>query len=124
VHVLSPALRIAKKLMERGVKLKTNDLYYTRDEIKKVTGAEAFTFPDGLSGFECIVIVAGHRLYRPIPESQLRQHLTKCKLTIDNVEEAGKNYEWNQVQCCWGQPLAGVESLLREVGGDPRGRLS
>jgi nucleotide sugar dehydrogenase len=95
VHVLSPALRITKRLLERGVKVKINDPYYTREEIKKITGAESFTFPDGLSEFECILIVAGHRLYRAIPESRLRPYLTNCKLIIDNLEEAWKHFDWN-----------------------------
>jgi len=95
VHVLSPTLRIAKRLMERGVRVKINDPYYTEDEVKKITGAETFKFPDGLSEFECILIVAGHRLYRAIPESQLRRFLTNCKLIIDNLEETWKNFDWS-----------------------------
>ncbi len=95
VHVLSPALRISKRLKERGVKVKINDPYYTRDEIMKLSSAETFEFPEGLSEFECILIVAGHRLYRAIPESQLKRHLAKCKLIIDNLEETWKHFNWS-----------------------------
>jgi hypothetical protein len=94
VHVLSPALRIARRLMERGVKVKINDPYYTQEEIKKIAGIEVFEFPNGLTEFECILIVASHRIYRAIPESQLLKFLTKCKLIIDNLEEAWKNFDW------------------------------
>ena len=94
VHVLSPTLRISKRLMEREVHVKINDPYYNADEIKKITGAETFSFPEGLSEFDCIVITAGHRLYRAIPESQLKQYLVKCKLIIDNLEETWKNLSW------------------------------
>jgi len=94
VHVLSPTLRIAKRLMERGAEVKINDPYYTPDEIKKITGAETFDFPKGLAEFECILIVAGHRIYRAIPESELLKSLAKCKLIIDNLEETWKDFDW------------------------------
>ncbi|MGP8069986.1 MAG: nucleotide sugar dehydrogenase [Candidatus Bathyarchaeia archaeon] len=94
VHVLSPTLRMSKRLIGRGVSVKINDPYYTADEIKKITGAETFAFPDGLSGFDCIAIVAGHRVYRAIPEIQLKRYLGTCKLIIDNLEETWKNFTW------------------------------
>lgn len=72
-----------------------NAPYYTPEEIKKIANSETFSFPEGLSEFECIVIVAGHRLYRAIPESQLRKFLPHCKLIIDNLEETWKNFNWN-----------------------------
>ncbi len=94
VHVLSPTLRMSKRLMDRGLHVKINDPYYTADEIKKITGADTYSFPEGLSEFDCIVIVAGHRLYRAVPESQLKQYLGKCKLIMDNLEETWKNFSW------------------------------
>lgn len=97
VHILSPTLRISKRLMELGVKVKVNDPYYTKDEIKKITGAENFQFPDGLSEFDCILIVAGHRAYKAISESQLKQHLTNCRLVIDNLEETWKEFDWESI---------------------------
>lgn len=95
VHVLSPALRISKRLTERGVKVKINDPYYTEDEIRRLTGAETFPFPDGLSEFECIVIVAGHRFYKAVPETKLFGHLNNCKLVLDNLEETWRTLDWN-----------------------------
>ena len=97
VHILSPALRISKRLMELGAKVKVNDPYYTGDEIKKITGAENFQFPAGLSEFDCILIVAGHRSYRAISESELKQHLTNCRLVIDNLEETWKEFDWKSM---------------------------
>ena len=41
--------------------------------------------------FDCILIVAGHRLYKAIPETELKSHLKKCKLIIDNLEETWKH---------------------------------
>jgi hypothetical protein len=97
VHILSPALRISKRLIERGVDVKINDPYYTSDEIRKVTGAETFQFPTDLSEFDCIVIVAGHRAYKAIPESDLKRYMTKCRLVLDNLEEIWKSFDWNSI---------------------------
>jgi nucleotide sugar dehydrogenase len=94
VHVLSPALRISKRLMERGVNVKINDPYYTPEEIKRLTGACTFSFPHGLSEFECIIIVAGHRLYKAVPEAKLLEHLKNCKLVLDNLEETWRTFDW------------------------------
>lgn len=97
VHVLSPTLRIAKRLMERGVRVKINDPYYSPDEIKNITGANSFEFPQGLAEFECIIIVAGHRLYRAISESQLKSYLANCRLIISNMEEAWRDFDWKSI---------------------------
>jgi len=94
VHILSPTLRLSKRLGERGVNVRVNDPYYSDDEIKRITGAQSFSFPNDLAQFDCILIVAGHRAYRAIPETQLKGHLKKCKLIIDNLEETWKNYDW------------------------------
>ena len=98
VHVLSPCLRLCKRLKEKGVTVKVNDPYYTRDEIRNLTDAETFTFPEGLSEFECILIVAGHRLYRAVTESQLRKNLSNCRLVLDNVEEAWAGFDWESMK--------------------------
>jgi nucleotide sugar dehydrogenase len=95
VHILSPTLGLAKRLRERNVKVKINDPYYTNDEIRRITEADTFSFPDGLLEFDCILIVAGHRLYKAIPETKLKSHLKKCKLIIDNLEETWKHVDWN-----------------------------
>ncbi len=93
VHVLSPALRISRRLVERGVNVKVNDPYYTPEEIKKLTGAETFPFPEGLSEFECIIIVAGHRVYKAVSEVKLISHLKNCKLVLDNLEETWRAFD-------------------------------
>ena len=94
VHVLSPTIRIAKRLRERNVNVKVNDPYYTDAEIRAITGAPSFEFPEGLSEFECVMIVAGHRLYRAVSENRLKDILTNCRMIIDNLEEAWRNFDW------------------------------
>jgi nucleotide sugar dehydrogenase len=93
VHVLSPTLRISRRLTERRVKVKVNDPYYTSDEINRLTGTESFSFPEGLSEFDCVVIVAGHRSYKAIPEAKLKTHLKNCKLILDNLEEIWRTFD-------------------------------
>jgi len=93
VHVLSPTIRLTKRLSERGVNVKVNDPYYDPEEIKRITGAETFTFPEELRNFDCIVIVAGHRLYKAVPEMRLLTHLKNCKLVLDNLEETWKGLD-------------------------------
>ena len=92
VHVLSPSLRLSSRLAERQVHVKINDPYYTSDEIRQLTGAESFSFPEGLSEFDCIVIVAGHRSYKAVPEAKLKGYLKNCKLVLDNLEEIWRTF--------------------------------
>jgi len=94
VHVLSPTLGLAKRFRERNINLKINDPYYTGDEIRRIVQSDTFSFPDGLSEFECVLIVAGHRLYKAIPETELKRHLNNCKLIIDNLEETWKHVDF------------------------------
>ncbi len=96
VHILSPTLRIVERLKEKRVEVKVNDPYFTREEIKDITGCDAFEFPEGLKEFDTVVITAAHRLYRAIPESTLLQNLENCKLILDNVEEAWKKFNFKK----------------------------
>jgi len=112
VHVLSPTLRITKRLTEKGVRVKVNDPYYSKEEIKKLTGAEYFEFPKGLVEFDCILIVAGHRQYRAISESNLKRYLTNCKLIIDNIEETWRTYNWDSSNITYS--IAGDSHWLEE----------
>lgn len=77
--------------------MKINDPYYTQEEIKKLAGTETFAFPEGLSEFDCVVIVAGHRLYKAIPELKLFTHLKRCKLVLDNLEETWRTFNWTSL---------------------------
>ena len=98
VHVLSPTIRMAKRLSERGAKVRVNDPYYTTEEINKLTGTEAFAFPDDLQDFDCIVIVAGHRIYKAIQEAKLMRYLKNCKLVLDNLEETWRSFDWSSTR--------------------------
>lgn len=85
VCVLSPTIKIAEKLMENGIVVKIHDPYYTKEEIKKFSGADTFKFPEELGEFDTILITSGHRLYSFIPKEKILENLKNCKLIIDNV---------------------------------------
>ena len=85
VHVLSPALSIVKKLKEKGVEVKVHDPYYSEKEIKDLLDVESLKFPQGLKGFDTILIVANHMKYRYVNESRITENLQHCKLILDNM---------------------------------------
>jgi nucleotide sugar dehydrogenase len=94
VHILSPTLRIVERLREKGIHVKVHDPYYSEEEIKEITGVDAFKFPEGLGEFDTIVITAGHRIYKAIPEALLLRNLRNCRLILDNVEEAWRRFDF------------------------------
>lgn len=91
VHVLSPALPIAKKLKEKGIDVKIHDPYYSTEEIAKLTGCESFIFPQGLQDRDGIIVVSPHMHYRYVHKQELLQHLSNTKLILDNMGT------WNDV---------------------------
>jgi len=112
VHVLSPTIRIARRLREKGVQVKVNDPYYSSEQIRSLTDAPDFKFPTGLSEFECVLIVAGHRLYKAISEKTLRANLGNCRMIIDNMEEAWRDFDWNAAGIEY--HVAGDKNWLRQ----------
>jgi nucleotide sugar dehydrogenase len=95
VHTLSPTLRIVPHLKEKGVEVKVHDPYYSEQEIRQIVGAESFTFPEGLREFDAVVIVAAHRAYRTVPDSVILKNLVRCRLIVDNVEEAWRRLDFS-----------------------------
>ncbi len=85
VHVLSPAIAIAKKLKEKGIEAKIQDPYYSEKELKEITGLGSFKFPSGLKEFDTILIVANHMQYRYTNESKVLENLENCRLILDNM---------------------------------------
>lgn len=84
VHVLSPAIAITKMLQQAGVEVKVHDPYYSAEEIKNITGCETLNFPEGLKGFDTILLVSGHRKYTYTKTLDILQHLEHTKLILDN----------------------------------------
>ncbi|NOX71550.1 MAG: hypothetical protein GXO64_02525, partial [Candidatus Micrarchaeota archaeon] len=86
VTILSPTLRLVELLKKEGIEVKVNDPLYTDDEIRKMSGAEPFKFPDEMEEFDAILIVADHKHYRFTPHKIIRENLKNCKLILDNTE--------------------------------------
>jgi UDP-N-acetyl-D-mannosaminuronate dehydrogenase len=95
VHILSPTLKIVRRLKEKGVEVKVHDPYYSENEIRQIVGAESFSFPEGMKEFDAVVVVAGHRAYRSVPEATILKNLENCRLVLDNVEEAWRRIEFS-----------------------------
>ncbi len=92
VHVLSPALPIARKLKEKGIDIKVHDPYYTTEEITKLTGCETLVFPQGLQDRDCILLVSPHMHYKYVHKQELLENLKNAKLILDNMGT------WNDLQ--------------------------
>jgi len=86
VHILSPTIRIAQYLITKGITVKVHDPYYTAEEIKQITGADTFDFPDGLSEFDTVLIISDHREYQATPRKLILDSLARCKLILNNTE--------------------------------------
>jgi len=85
VHTLSPTIRIASYLKEKGIEVKVHDPYYQPEEIEQICGVGTFDFPAGLSEFDTILVVADHREYQSVPRSRILANLKNCRLILDNV---------------------------------------
>ncbi len=85
VHVLSPAIPIAKMLKENKIDVKVNDPYYSDDEIKNITGCESMKFPDGLKDRDAVIIVSPHMLYKFTHRQDVLRNLANTKLVLDNM---------------------------------------
>jgi len=80
----SPAIGIAKELKKRGMTVRVNDPYYDDKEIKLLTGCKSFDFPNELSKFEALVLVADHALYT-MPGTLKHLEKSKVRVIYDNV---------------------------------------
>jgi UDP-N-acetyl-D-mannosaminuronic acid dehydrogenase len=85
VCILSPTLKLAKYLTDNSISVKINDPQYSPEEIKSITGCDTFKYPDGLSEFDTVLVVADHREYGFVPNDMITKYLTNCKLILDNT---------------------------------------
>jgi nucleotide sugar dehydrogenase len=85
VDILSPSIRIAQRLREKGASVRMHDPLYTPQEIKKISGCETFHFPSGLQEFDAVLLVSDHQVYRFTPNATVLNHLKKCKVVLDNT---------------------------------------
>ena len=69
--------------MKYRVKVKVCDPQFKPREIKKISGAESFTFPDELNKFDCLVIAVDHKQFK-IKREKLIKLTKKNKYILDN----------------------------------------
>jgi nucleotide sugar dehydrogenase len=84
VTVMSPALLIARSLIELGASVKVNDPLYTPEEIADATGAPAFRVPEDLHQFDALVVNAAHSRYSQPDVRSAILALSSRQLTIDS----------------------------------------
>jgi nucleotide sugar dehydrogenase len=94
VTVMSPALLIARSLVELGANVKVNDPLYTPEEITAATGVPAFSVPDDLHQFDALVVNAVHSRYSEPDVRSAILALSSRQLLIDSQGQ------WN----CWPWP--------------------
>ncbi|MBW2975065.1 nucleotide sugar dehydrogenase [Candidatus Woesearchaeota archaeon] len=85
VHILSPGIPIAKGLKEKGIDVKVNDPYYTKEEVEAITGCSYAEFPEGLADRDAIIIVSPHMRYRYTSAQDILKSLDNTKLILDNM---------------------------------------
>ena len=86
VSILSPTIKIAKRLKEINIDVKVNDPYYNKQEIMDIAGTDSFDFPAGLAEFDAVLIVADHQHYKFATHNAILSALKHCKLVLDNTE--------------------------------------
>jgi hypothetical protein len=84
VHTLSPALKIIKRLEQNCIEVKVFDPYYSKEEIKKLTGVDTFKYPDDLGDFDGLIIVPPHRLFGQTTKQDLFNYLVPHQVILDN----------------------------------------
>ena len=85
VETLSPAISIAKLLKDKGIDVKINDPYFSKEEIKDIAGCESIDFPNGLLDRDTILIVSPHAKYKHIHTKDIENYLNCTNLIIDNM---------------------------------------
>ncbi|MFA1612251.1 nucleotide sugar dehydrogenase [Halobellus rubicundus] len=85
VDVLSPTHNITSELQRRDVDVGVNDPYFDDEYISEETGAEPIPFPEGLEGYEGVLIVADHRKYGYTPDDRITNVIRDCDIILDNL---------------------------------------
>lgn len=91
VHVLSGGLRFINawndlcdvKRIEDNTVIQINDPFYTKEEIKEVSGKETFDLRD-LKDFDIILVASDHNLYKKLNKKGLVNLTKDCKFILDN----------------------------------------
>ncbi len=91
VHVLSPALSLAKRLRRRKKEVLIHDPLYSADEIRRITGMGSFSYPKDLAKLDSIIVAVPHSQYVETPMPALTKSIRKGTLVFD-AEGAWESY--------------------------------
>lgn len=82
-HTESPHAKFARELVNLGVSVGVHDPYYSDDELREISGAIPFKFPEGLRQFDFVYVGANHRVYLERIHSVL-VHMRGGQRILDN----------------------------------------
>ncbi len=103
VETLSPTITIVRELQKRGIDVKVNDPLFSDDEIKDITGADTFGFPEGMNEFDTLLMVSGHLVYLSTHHDKILGNMKNAEFILDNMGH------WKDID------FGGIE--YREAGG-------
>ena len=105
VGILSPTIPFVAELMKGGADVRVHDPHFDADEIRDMTGAMSFRFPDELEKFEAVVLVVPHDEYCKIKGRKLTRHFKRCQFVLDTPG-------------VWSDHFRGAENIEYHISGD------
>ena len=84
VSILSPTIPFIDELKRHKVSVKLFDPHFEDHEIKDITGADTFDFPEGMKDFDAIVLTVDNKEFT-MKEENIKTYLTNWKFILDNL---------------------------------------
>jgi len=91
----APPLLLPSLLREQGLEVGVHDPFLTKKKIRALTGCSALDFPEGLREAEAVLLLTPHTGYALIGRETLLEHLTSCRLVVDNTG-LWSRYGWSE----------------------------
>ncbi|KJU82077.1 UDP-N-acetyl-D-mannosaminuronic acid dehydrogenase [Candidatus Magnetobacterium bavaricum] len=85
ISAMSPGMLIIEYLKGKIGELKCYDPFYSPEEVNKLLGISALSFPEELLGMEAIIVNVGHSAFRRVPWCKLKEKLINCLIVLDNM---------------------------------------
>ena len=84
VSILSPIIPFVKEIKKNGINIKLFDPHFSNDEVKKIADVDSFSFPEGLSQFDALVVSVDHKEFFVSSET-INNYMKNCKYVLDNL---------------------------------------
>lgn len=85
VPTLSPTIPLVQFLKRRLIKVSVYDPLYSNKEIKDITGAQSFDFPEELDDFDALLLEADHSSFGKNQVAKKLKKLKRVRLILDNT---------------------------------------